>query len=292
VGQNRSESIEYDADDGPHRLTVADRAGGFELTEPRGLQVFAPCTQPVAGDSSQALCPYPTAADSRLELQFGAGSDALAISSSKGAQAAGGAGSDDLAGGPGLDRLSGGEGNDQVAGGGGPDGLGGGAGDDVLKSRDGEVDGIDCGDGADTALVDYLDELDPGTCETVQPGDTEPRARYRVTVARRVATPKKDTGFGPRYVMQVRIGCPRAARRGCAGQFKLCRDARCQDKIRVYPFRARRGRTYVVRQRLESSLASYAQQIAHRRHPSMWGAAVLRDSAGHTRSTFTKLRLG
>jgi hypothetical protein len=190
-----------------------------------------------------------------------------------------------------MDALLGGPGDDQLTGGGGADGLGGGDGNDTIQSRDGEVDGVSCGDGADTALVDWLDDTTKSGCETLKLGDTDPPARYGVTIGKRVAVPNKHTGFGDRYVMNVKVGCPRKARGGCAGQFKLCRDAGCQDKIRLYAVKVRAGRTQVVSQRLESTLSTYAGQLAKKHRATMWGVAVVRDSAGHTRSTFTKLSL-
>jgi Ca2+-binding RTX toxin-like protein len=54
------------------------------------------------------------------------------------------------------------------------DSLHGGAGDDTFRTRDGEQDLIDCGDGNDTAILDHKDKIvdatdaNPnGSCETV-----------------------------------------------------------------------------------------------------------------------------
>jgi len=118
----------------------------------------------------------------------------------------GGAGNDNSAGENGNDRMAGGTGNDtifanrgqDVSNGGegndrlwalargdvqpGPNGevdqngdtLNGGAGDDVIRTRDGEVDRITCGEGNDRALLDDVDVIVDavggnanGSCEIV-----------------------------------------------------------------------------------------------------------------------------
>jgi Ca2+-binding RTX toxin-like protein len=62
--------------------------------------------------------------------------------------------------------LAGKEGDDTIIGGGGPDLLAGGPGDDTLEARDGEVDSVSCGDGADSATADVIDQVE-GDCEVV-----------------------------------------------------------------------------------------------------------------------------
>ena len=64
-------------------------------------------------------------------------------------------------GGNGKDRLTGGTADDQITGGNGRDSLAGGLGNDTLMANDGLADGVDGGDGDDTAYVD--DALDTVT---------------------------------------------------------------------------------------------------------------------------------
>lgn len=75
------------------------------------------------------------------------------------------AGLDTLRGGPGADALFGGPDDDVVEGGGGADVVDLGDGDDTAQTRDGVVDVVSCGPGADAVTADAMDEL--VGCETV-----------------------------------------------------------------------------------------------------------------------------
>jgi RTX calcium-binding nonapeptide repeat (4 copies) len=98
-------------------------------------------------------------------------------------------GDDILNGGTGDDEISGGAGRDRLEGSAGEDYLEGGAGDDIfegdnvctaepctggsdfIQARDGEADTVNCGVGADTALVDDVDVVAQDTqhgCERVE----------------------------------------------------------------------------------------------------------------------------
>jgi hypothetical protein len=79
-------------------------------------------------------------------------------------------GHDTLTGTGAINILSTSSGNDSLSGGAGNDVLRSAAGDDTIDARDGYADRVDCGPGADTALVDTLDQVSP-SCETVQPAD-------------------------------------------------------------------------------------------------------------------------
>jgi hypothetical protein len=74
-------------------------------------------------------------------------------------------GNDTLLGGAGSDRIFGGAGNDVITGGGGADRLWGGRGSDTINAVDGERDYIDCGPGADRAVVDKFDKV--VNCEVI-----------------------------------------------------------------------------------------------------------------------------
>jgi RTX calcium-binding nonapeptide repeat (4 copies) len=82
---------------------------------------------------------------------------------------------EDVYGSPGADRLEGaagpntvdgGAGDDVLLGGAGEDHLFAGEGDDQIEARDGIADAIDCGPGADRAIVDQSDS--PVDCEVVE----------------------------------------------------------------------------------------------------------------------------
>jgi len=71
-----------------------------------------------------------------------------------------------LVGGAFADTLFGGAGDDTLTGAGGSDAIHAGAGNDTVNARDGEVDTISCGDGADTVVADAADVVNG--CEVVQ----------------------------------------------------------------------------------------------------------------------------
>jgi hypothetical protein len=84
----------------------------------------------------------------------------------------GGAGADVLDGAQGDDDLDGGDGNDDLLGGSGADLLHGGDGTDRVWARDGAADIVRCGGGADTAVLDAIDDAG-SECETTDvPGGT------------------------------------------------------------------------------------------------------------------------
>lgn len=72
-----------------------------------------------------------------------------------------------LTGNAGPNELTAGDGDDTLTGGGGSDVLFGRGGNDTLRARDGEPDRVECGRGADTAIVDPLDHVGD-SCEDVQ----------------------------------------------------------------------------------------------------------------------------
>jgi Ca2+-binding RTX toxin-like protein len=76
-----------------------------------------------------------------------------------------GDGADELEGNASPNTLSGGGGADTITGNGGADALLGDAGADTIRARDGGADAVDCGPGADTAIVDAADVVT--SCETV-----------------------------------------------------------------------------------------------------------------------------
>jgi hypothetical protein len=101
----------------------------------------------------------------------------------------GGPGDDSLVGGDGWDRLDGGEGADLLVGGAGSNALYGGDGDDRLEARNGVADRVECGPGADVAVLDVGDEAIG--CETQHyPDTTAPDTRIPSGAKRVVRTSK------------------------------------------------------------------------------------------------------
>jgi Ca2+-binding RTX toxin-like protein len=73
---------------------------------------------------------------------------------------------DRIAGDDSAQAILGGDGDDVLDGGRGPDVLSGDAGDDSITSRDGTIDFVRCGAGADTVVADRRDLVSPD-CENV-----------------------------------------------------------------------------------------------------------------------------
>jgi hypothetical protein len=111
----------------------------------------------------------------RVRIDLGEREDSATVALPVATTVLGGPGADRAVSGGSADELSGGEGNDALDGGGGDDvlsgdqgldALAGGAGSDRVAARDGEVDSVNCGDGADTVDADTVD-LVAADCENV-----------------------------------------------------------------------------------------------------------------------------
>jgi hypothetical protein len=167
-------------------VTLGLEAGLLFVSSARG----AAATDCMQTDPTRADCvPAPTVFVNLLDTGDTVRADALA--SSIAVVAHGGGGDDVIGGAPGADRLFGDDGNDHldgkagddvidggtgedtITGGPGADQISGGIGDDDIDARDGQVDGIDCGPGTDTAIVDPGDTTT--ACESVSlPGAAAP----------------------------------------------------------------------------------------------------------------------
>jgi hypothetical protein len=170
------------------------------------------------------------------EIDGGAGSDTIEAGAGNDA-VRGGAGNDDLNGGRGDDTLDGGDGNDKVDGWDGSDTVTGGAGqdtllgdggtiyaggNDTLLARDGEADSLDCGGGADRAVVDGVDVVNacaqvdrPAGAGTGTPGTGQTPAPQALSV---------DGGFaGVPKIGKLLTGAPVA--------LKLTPTAACTARV-------------------------------------------------------------
>ena len=119
-----------------------------------------------------------------------------------------------------ANELTGSDGDDAIFGGGGSDSLSGNGGADMLVARDDAQDRVDCGAGADTALVDQFDQVGD-SCETCGAKSSPSRARIML---RRWPGP----GRGAR--------CSRPGRRRCVcarPTTAACARSRCFDDDRV-----------------------------------------------------------
>jgi Ca2+-binding RTX toxin-like protein len=225
----------------------------------------------------------------------------------------GGGGDDRLLGSSGNDALDGGDGNDTLVGGAFNDTLVGGPGLDVLdgdgdtlypgndriEARDGIAESINCGIGADTAIIDAADTVpaDPGSlCEVVDRaaappvgggGKGTPAPRAVPTVRSRSLRYRKGR-------IAVSVSC-RAGGPRCTGTLRV----RTAKKVRV----GRKRATVTVLQARYSVAAGKSATV--RARPTSRGRALLRRTrtvrvrvsadpkgAGATRSRTVTLRRG
>ena len=167
-------------------------------------------------------------------LRGGAGNDTLR----------GIGGDDQIDGGPGDDTIHGGADNDTVVGGPGRDSINGDGdysgttlgGNDTIQARDGEIDQVACGWGADSAVLDANDVVDLVTdCETIDqpaagpapgggggstpeptaPGSTPPPAGLTVALAKPRALGLRALAAGKALGVSATISQP------CAATLKL-----------------------------------------------------------------------
>ncbi len=162
----------------------------------------------------------------------------------------GGGGSDSLDGGPGNDQLVGGAFDDLLVGGPGLDSLDGDGdtlfpGNDRIEARDGVAEAINCGIGADTAIIDATDTVpaDPGSlCEVVDRGAPAPPAPGTPGTPGTPGAPAASVVAGSvrssalrtsRGRIAVAVACP-AGTATCAGTLTL----RTASRVRVGSRRA------------------------------------------------------
>ena len=197
----RGSTLVYDARDdvSANRLVVSTERARYRFADAGsegGIQAPPRCTPGAVdaqtGDVVEVFCPR--AGVRRIHIDVGEAQDSVSASSAPvPLRIRGGAGADSITAGNVADDLSGGTGNDVVYGFGGADRVSGGAGDDVLsgdahddvlrgdagtdglyggagadthEARDGELDEVACGTGADRLVADQFDTIvQPETCE-------------------------------------------------------------------------------------------------------------------------------
>src|SRR3954447_12578662 len=151
-------------------LTAAITLGGGDDTyDDRLPRTDWPVVDLDAGDGNDTI----NGSYGKDPLRGGAGNDTLR----------GIGGDDQIDGGPGDDTIHGGADNDTVTGGPGRDSINGDGdysgttlgGNDTIQARDGEIDQVACGYGADSAVLDANDVVDLVTdCENVDRPAADP----------------------------------------------------------------------------------------------------------------------
>ena len=206
----------------------------------------------------------------------------------------GGAGGDDLVGNGLANELVGGPGPDILEGKAGPDRLDGGEGDDTLVSRDGEVDVLACGNGADRVVADPQDNLaadcertDNGAAPGEAPGGAVAGTPPEAAIVTRVVQVSRSG------VARLRIRCVYRAER-CRGPVRLVSAVAAQARVGRRVLRVRAGQTLAARnvdipwgtsQGFTLQVGSAARQVIARRARGLRGraTATLTDSAAGTR---------
>ncbi len=148
----------------------------------------------------------------------------------------GGGGNDTLDGGDGNDTLTGGAFNDTLIGGPGTDAFDGDGdtlypGNDRIEARDGVAESINCGIGADTAIIDTTDTVpsDGGSiCEVVDRAAVPPPSGGGTTNPL-AATVKSTKLRRTKGRIPVTIACPATATERCRGSVRL----RTASKVRL-----------------------------------------------------------
>ena len=173
----------------------------------------------------------------------------------------------------GDDTIFGSSGNNTITGGRGNDQLSSKAGSDIIDAKSGEIaidahtdPAIDCGTGTDLALLDLLDDLTPTACENIDrsPLGEGPHVHPAIPRLARVAN----------GAVGVKLTCPRALRRACAGTLSL-NLASASTARTSYSIRPGRSRRVIVR------LGALARQVRSRT-----GARLISIEAGlHGRKT-------
>lgn len=166
-------------------LTISSPVSGYyELRDPTVPYIDpGPC---VPFTEREVSCPSGQIASVRIGVYDG--NDRVLVRVPTPAEVSGRTGDDRLFGGPRGDTLLGEDDDDLLEGGTGEDVLAGGPGNDIVRSRDGQVDGVACGEGFDQVEADPEDVLSsqPGLeCEIVERGRAPIPPALSVTATRR-----------------------------------------------------------------------------------------------------------
>jgi Thrombospondin type 3 repeat/RTX calcium-binding nonapeptide repeat (4 copies) len=259
-------------------LTVRSSGNRIEFRDPsvEGGMDPGSCTPGELSYQSwiiQTFCPL--AGVRRVRIDLGDREDSANVALPIAASVLGGSGADRLIAGQANDELSGGEGNDIVLAGpgddvvdGGPGGdeVDGGPGSDRLGVRDGVLDIVRCGEGADTVDADTLDRT-AADCESVtRTGTAAP------------ADGGADDGRPPR----VEVGAPTLQRLGRS------------RRVRVYATSSERGTVSASGFLDVAGLALPVKRVPPRRVSVAGGGAALeyRLAGNHWRLVRRALRRG
>jgi Ca2+-binding RTX toxin-like protein len=154
--------VEFTAGGGEaNRLTITREAGSVRFADAVAVNPGTGCA---AVTPNEATCAAPD--DFRATADLGDGADEATATGPGVFKLNGEAGSDELIGHEGDDELVGGEDGDRLEGAAGLDSYDGGLGDDVISARDSVREIIVCGEGVDSVVADFEDDVS-ADCENV-----------------------------------------------------------------------------------------------------------------------------
>jgi hypothetical protein len=222
---------------------------------------------------------------------------------------AGNGGNDELIGADGTDKIDGGAGDDRLDGGFGDDTLIGGPGKDIISgdraggdcgpiwckypygndaidARDGEMDSVTCGAGADTVLADAGDVVAPD-CETVTRGAAVPAPGAVTPGAAKGNAGTAGPAAAPKLALAKNMTLATALRRGVTVKVTGAHDG-------TLKLVARRGTTVVARgsAKVRGGAATVTLRFTARAKRGLRHArrAVLKVSGGDVTATLTLAR--
>jgi hypothetical protein len=157
--------------------------------------VNASCNTRSSGTETECTMPA-SAADFTVRVAAGDGDDRVTAPIARPVHLTGGTGNDELVGGTAPDQLTGDAGADTLDGGAGADQITAGADDDRIVARDGAIDSVSCGDGADALDADADDAVGED-CEGVAKALATPTLAVDPTRAGQSPTATDDRAASP-----------------------------------------------------------------------------------------------
>ena len=277
-----------------HGGAGSDRLSYLDHTAAVSVSLDDKAGDGTSGENDNAHGDIETLVGSTFDDMLAGNDGAQSLFGNAGIDRVDGLGGDDVVnGGTGDDELYGGAGDDRVEGSAGGDYLEGGAGEDIfegdnvcetepctgdsdfIQARDGQADTVNCGVGADTAIVDSLDVVAQDTqhgCERIDrsaaEGVTPPAGGVLGVTTTGLGVPKvsvlgaRKLGRLRRGKLSIKVTCPGSCRvkaRLISGRTVVASRSRTRlgaGTVIVRPKATKKGRKLIKRRsRLTMTLA-------------------------------------